>query len=100
MALDAIDSSTLKISNTISTVRANAPSESDKETKKVTNSAQLKESATDVKISQSTLFIQSSSQDINVQKVEQIKLAIQQGQLTMDASKIADSLIAELKSDF
>ncbi|OON40698.1 anti-sigma-28 factor FlgM [Izhakiella australiensis] len=40
----------------------------------------------------------ASSQDINVARVEQLKTAIRNGELKMDAGKIADALIQEAKS--
>lgn len=100
MALDSIDNSTIKLSSAISTARAHAPSENDKETKKVSAPGKTAEAASEVKISGGALSIQSADNDINIEKVEQIKLAIQNGQLSMDASKIADSLMADLANGF
>ncbi|SFM91685.1 anti-sigma-28 factor, FlgM family [Izhakiella capsodis] len=40
----------------------------------------------------------TSSQDINEARVEQLKTAIRNGELKMDAGKIADALIQEAKS--
>ncbi|SES80433.1 flagellar biosynthesis anti-sigma factor FlgM [Thorsellia anophelis] len=100
MALDSIDNSTIKLASTITAARAHAPSENDKDAKKVSTPGKSSESASEVKISGGALSIKSSDNDINIEKVEQIKLAIQNGQLTMDASKIADGLIADLNSGF
>ncbi|MCZ4058711.1 flagellar biosynthesis anti-sigma factor FlgM [Pantoea sp. LMR881] len=43
-------------------------------------------------------LMQPSSQDINVQRVEQLKTAIRNGELKMDTGKIADALIADTKA--
>ncbi|QTL38601.1 flagellar biosynthesis anti-sigma factor FlgM [Xenorhabdus budapestensis] len=40
-------------------------------------------------------LVQPSSQDINIQKVQQLKEAIAKGTLTMDSGKIADALLRE-----
>ncbi|PIJ51917.1 anti-sigma-28 factor FlgM [Erwinia sp. OLTSP20] len=40
----------------------------------------------------------ASSQDIDAVRVEQLKTAIRNGELKMDAGKIADALIQEAKS--
>ncbi|MFC0180440.1 flagellar biosynthesis anti-sigma factor FlgM [Thorsellia kenyensis] len=103
MALQPLDSIATKITtNTSSTlsVRTNAPSDIDKELKKIATPLAKKEGAAEVTISNSALNIKSSENDINIEKVEQIKLAIKNGELTMDASKIADKLIAEISSNF
>ncbi|RLM27201.1 anti-sigma-28 factor FlgM [Brenneria alni] len=41
---------------------------------------------------------QSSELDINIEKVENLKQAIRNGELKVDTSKIADALIAEAQS--
>ncbi|PQK84193.1 flagellar biosynthesis anti-sigma factor FlgM [Pantoea ananatis] len=43
-------------------------------------------------------LMQPGSQDINVQRVEQLKTAIRNGELKMDTGKIADALIADTKA--
>ena len=43
-------------------------------------------------------LMQPGSQDINVQRVEQLKNAIRNGELKMDTGKIADALIADTKA--
>lgn len=43
-------------------------------------------------------LMKPSSQDINVQRVEQLKTAIRNGELKMDTGKIADALIADTKA--
>ncbi len=42
--------------------------------------------------------MQPSSKDINVERVEQLKTAIRNGELKMDTGKIADALIADTKA--
>ncbi|WP_459175806.1 flagellar biosynthesis anti-sigma factor FlgM [Ewingella americana] len=41
---------------------------------------------------------QSSSQDINTARVEQLKQAIRDGKLTMDTGKIADALLQDTQA--
>ncbi|MBE5253017.1 flagellar biosynthesis anti-sigma factor FlgM [Mixta mediterraneensis] len=43
-------------------------------------------------------LMQPGSQDINVQRVEQLKTAIRNGELKMDTGKIADALIADTRA--
>ncbi|WP_337008977.1 flagellar biosynthesis anti-sigma factor FlgM [Pantoea sp. AS142] len=43
-------------------------------------------------------LMQPSSKDINVERVEQLKTAIRNGELKMDTGKIADALIADTKA--
>ncbi|MCC8367845.1 MULTISPECIES: flagellar biosynthesis anti-sigma factor FlgM [Xenorhabdus] len=55
-----------------------------------------KSADTQVKLSEAQKkLVQPSSQDINIQKVQQLKEAIAKGTLTMDSGKIADALIRE-----
>ncbi|MDR0219315.1 MAG: anti-sigma-28 factor FlgM [Enterobacteriaceae bacterium] len=44
-------------------------------------------------------LVQPSSQDINIQKVQQLKDAIANGTLKMDSGKIADALLREAFED-
>lgn len=43
--------------------------------------------------------MQPGSSDINLERVEALKLAIRNGELKMDANKIADALINEAQQD-
>lgn len=43
--------------------------------------------------------MQPGSSDINLERVEALKLAIRNGELKMDISKIADALINEAQQD-
>lgn len=56
--------------------------------------------STSVKLSdaQATLM-QPGSSDINLERVEALKLAIRNGELKMDVGKIADALINEVQQD-
>ncbi|CDG86662.1 anti-sigma-28 factor FlgM [Xenorhabdus bovienii] len=55
-----------------------------------------KSADTQVKLSEAQKkLVQPSSQDINIQKVQQLKEAIAKGTLTMDSGKIADALFRE-----
>ncbi|MEQ1964833.1 flagellar biosynthesis anti-sigma factor FlgM [Xenorhabdus khoisanae] len=55
-----------------------------------------KSADTQVKLSEAQKkLVQPSSQDINIQKVQQLKEAIAKGTLTMDSGKIADALLRE-----
>jgi len=44
------------------------------------------------------VLTQSSSQDINSARVEQLKQAIRDGKLTMDTGKIADALLQDTQA--
>ncbi|ENK6892543.1 anti-sigma-28 factor FlgM [Escherichia albertii] len=44
-------------------------------------------------------LMQPSSSDINLERVEALKLAIRNGELKMDTGKIADALISEAQQD-
>ncbi|CDH03120.1 flagellar biosynthesis anti-sigma factor FlgM [Xenorhabdus bovienii] len=56
-----------------------------------------KSADTQVKLSEAQKkLVQPSSQDINIQKVQQLKEAIAKGTLTMDSGKIADALFREV----
>ncbi|XNM88215.1 flagellar biosynthesis anti-sigma factor FlgM [Escherichia coli] len=44
-------------------------------------------------------LMQPGSSDINLERVEALKLAIRNGELKMDAGKIADALINEAQQD-
>lgn len=71
--------------------------------------AKMRTAATPVKASESSTAAQVSlsnaqaelmkpgSQDINTARVEQLKTAIRNGELKMDAGKIADALIQDTK---
>jgi len=55
--------------------------------------------AAQVKLSSAqSQLMQPGSADINVQRVEQLKTAIRNGELKMDTGKIADALIADTKA--
>ncbi|MEG3112926.1 MULTISPECIES: flagellar biosynthesis anti-sigma factor FlgM [Pantoea] len=55
--------------------------------------------AAQVKLSSAqSQLMQPSSKDINVQRVEELKTAIRNGELKMDTGKIADALIADTKA--
>ena len=43
-------------------------------------------------------LMQPGSSDVNMERVEQLKTAIRNGELKMDTGKIADSLINEVQS--
>lgn len=43
-------------------------------------------------------LIQPGSNDINMERVEQLKTAIRNGELKMDTGKIADALISDVQS--
>lgn len=43
--------------------------------------------------------MQPGSSDINLERVEALKLAIRSGELKMDVGKIADALINEVQQD-
>lgn len=43
-------------------------------------------------------LMQPSSSDVNMERVEQLKTAIRNGELKMDTGKIADALINEVQS--
>lgn len=45
-----------------------------------------------------TKLMQAGANDINMERVEQLKTAIRNGELKMDTGKIADALIDEAKS--
>ncbi len=58
--------------------------------------SQKKSADTQVKLSEAQKkLVQPSSQDINIQKVQQLKEAIAKGTLAMDSGKIADALFSE-----
>ncbi len=70
----------------------------------VTNSRAAKTTAstsTSVTLSdaQAKLMQPGSSSDINLERVEALKLAIRNGELKMDTGKIADALINEAQQD-
>ncbi len=44
-------------------------------------------------------LMQPGSSDINLERVEALKLAIRNGELKMDTGKIADALISEAQQD-
>lgn len=51
---------------------------------------------TQVKLSDAqSRLMQPNGQDINVERVEALKLAIRNGELTMDTGKIADALLQD-----
>ncbi|MCE9904828.1 anti-sigma-28 factor FlgM, partial [Hafnia paralvei] len=51
---------------------------------------------TQVKLSDAqSRVMQPNGQDINVERVEALKLAIRNGELTMDTGKIADALLQD-----
>ncbi|EFE95143.1 flagellar biosynthesis anti-sigma factor FlgM [Serratia odorifera] len=57
-------------------------------------------SATQVKLSDAQArLMQPGSQDIDMGRVEAIKQAIRNGELKMDAGKIADALLQEMQND-
>ncbi|MCS3408158.1 flagellar biosynthesis anti-sigma factor FlgM [Serratia sp. AKBS12] len=57
-------------------------------------------SATQVKLSDAQArLMQPGSQDIDMGRVEAIKQAIRNGDLKMDAGKIADALLQEMQND-
>ncbi len=45
------------------------------------------------------ILMQPGSSDINLERVEALKLAIRNGELKMDTGKIADALINEAQQD-
>lgn len=56
--------------------------------------------ATNVSLSQETMeLLRSSNNDVDIEKIEQIKQAIANGKLTIDPYKIADELIEQLIQD-
>lgn len=58
------------------------------------------EKGTDVKLSALTQQLATdSSQDINIERVEQIKAAIRNGELQMDYEKIAQALLQNILDD-
>ncbi|XTZ36923.1 flagellar biosynthesis anti-sigma factor FlgM [Salmonella enterica] len=46
-----------------------------------------------------TKLMQAGANDINMERVEQLKTAIRNGELKMDTGKIADALINEAQSE-
>ena len=57
------------------------------------------ESGAEVKLSAAQAqLMQPGSKDINTARVEQLKMAIRNGELKMDTGKIADALIADTKA--
>ena len=68
----------------------------------VTNSRAAKTTAstsTSVTLSAQAKLMQPGSSDINLERVEALKLAIRNGELKMDTGKIADALINEAQQD-
>ena len=56
---------------------------------------------TNVSLSQDTMqLLQSTENDIDIEKIEQIKQAITNGKLVIDLHKIADELIEQMIQDF
>ncbi|WP_294613675.1 flagellar biosynthesis anti-sigma factor FlgM [uncultured Gilliamella sp.] len=56
---------------------------------------------TNVSLSQGTMqLLQSTENDIDIEKIEQIKQAITNGKLVIDPHKIADELIEQMIQDF
>ena len=68
----------------------------------VTNTRAAKTTAstsTSVTLSDAQAKLQPGSSDINLERVEALKLAIRNGELKMDTGKIADALINEAQQD-
>ena len=56
---------------------------------------------TNVSLSQGTMqLLQSTENDIDIEKIEQIKQAITNGKLVIDHHKISDELIEQMIQDF
>ena len=68
----------------------------------VTNSRAAKTTSTSTSVTLSDAqakLMQPGSSDINLERVEALKLAIRNGELKMDTGKIADALINEAQQD-
>lgn len=65
--------------------------------KESTNTAPVSGTAVTLSDAQ-TVLTQSSSQDINSARVEELKQAIRDGKLTMDTGKIADALLQDTQA--
>ncbi|WJV60954.1 flagellar biosynthesis anti-sigma factor FlgM [Pectobacteriaceae bacterium CE70] len=68
--------------------------------KSSTTSTSVESSQTQVSLSEAqSRLMQPSSQDIDMEKVENLKQAIKDGKLEVNVGKIADALINEAQSD-
>ncbi|TPG64804.1 flagellar biosynthesis anti-sigma factor FlgM [Ewingella americana] len=86
-------------SQSVSPIQQRDPSDvAAQATKKESNvAAPVSGTAVTLSDAQATLT-QSSSQDINTARVEQLKQAIRDGKLTMDTGKIADALLQDTQA--
>ncbi|WP_437610709.1 flagellar biosynthesis anti-sigma factor FlgM [Erwinia sp. V71] len=80
-----------------STVQARDNNDSSSSKVRQADSAKVTDSsATQVKLSEAQAqLMKPGSQDINLERVEQLKTAIRNGELKMDSGKIADALLQE-----
>lgn len=97
MALDTVKLTTFSTTSPINNSIAQGISENAKRQKKVTTTAVVnEEQSAKLEVSSFSKLTANSVDDINLEKVEYIKTAIKNGELSLDVSKIADSLIREL----
>lgn len=83
----------------VATVQTRDNTESTNTKTRAASSTAAPVAASQVSLSGAQLKLSSdSSQDINMARVEELKTAIRNGDLKMDAGKIADALIADTKS--
>jgi negative regulator of flagellin synthesis FlgM len=81
----------------VSTVQPREASET--QAQKVRQEKSATTNSTNVTISDAQAkLIQPGSNDINMERVEQLKTAIRNGELKMDTGKIADALISDVQS--
>lgn len=81
----------------VSTVQTRETSDSQAQKVRLEKSTTANSTSVTLSDAQSKLM-QPGSSDINMERVEQLKTAIRNGELKMDTGKIADALINEVQS--
>ncbi|GHD92171.1 MULTISPECIES: flagellar biosynthesis anti-sigma factor FlgM [Pseudocitrobacter] len=83
--------------NPVNAVQSREPNETQTPKARVEKNAEI--NSTRVKLSDAqTTLTQSDTRDINMERVEALKIAIRNGELKMDTGKIADALIQETQN--